>query len=69
MDAITQIKSVYIDVPDQVGAFGARGMGEIGFVPLAPAVAAAIHDATGVWFDQLPLKPERIAMGLAEALS
>ena len=35
-------------------------------LPLAPAIAAAVYDATGVWFDQLPLTPERVALGLRE---
>jgi len=35
-------------------------MGEMPFIPLAPALVAAVHDATGVWFDALPLTPERV---------
>ena len=31
----------------------------------APAVVAAIHDATGVWIDDLPASPERILAALA----
>jgi CO/xanthine dehydrogenase Mo-binding subunit len=31
---------------------------------LAPAVAAAVHAATGVWFDEFPLTPERVLRGL-----
>jgi CO/xanthine dehydrogenase Mo-binding subunit len=34
-------------------------------VPFAPAVAAAIHDATGVWLSDLPFTPERVLAGLA----
>jgi CO/xanthine dehydrogenase Mo-binding subunit len=40
-------------------------MAEMPFIPLAPALAAAVHDATGVWFDELPLTPERVLKGLA----
>ena len=64
MDAIPEIRCILIDVPDAVGPYGVRGVGEIGLVPLAPAIAAAVHDATGVWFNQIPLKPERVAAGL-----
>jgi CO/xanthine dehydrogenase Mo-binding subunit len=35
-------------------------MGEMPFIPLAPALVAAIHDATGIWIDDLPLTPERV---------
>jgi CO/xanthine dehydrogenase Mo-binding subunit len=37
-----------------------RGMAEMPFMPLAPAVMAAVHDATGVWFHEFPLTPERV---------
>ena len=49
---------------DPRGPWGVRGMGEMPFVPLAPALVAAVHDATGVWFDELPLTPERVLGGL-----
>ena len=34
------------------------------FLPLAPALVAAVHDAVGVWFDELPLTPERVLRGV-----
>jgi CO/xanthine dehydrogenase Mo-binding subunit len=39
-------------------------MAEMPFIPLAPAITAALHDATGVWFDEFPLTPERVAAKL-----
>ena len=33
-------------------------------IPYAPAVVAALHDATGVWFDAFPLTPDRVVAGL-----
>ncbi len=36
-------------------------MAEMPLIPLAPAVSAAVFDAVGVWFDELPLTPERIS--------
>jgi CO/xanthine dehydrogenase Mo-binding subunit len=39
-------------------------MAEMPYLPFAPAITAALHDATGVWFDQIPLTPERVAMTL-----
>jgi CO/xanthine dehydrogenase Mo-binding subunit len=35
-------------------------MAEMPYLPLAPAIVAAIHDATGVWFDEIPLLPFRV---------
>jgi CO/xanthine dehydrogenase Mo-binding subunit len=39
-------------------------MAEMPFIPLAPAIAAALHNATGVWFDKLPLTPENVVRTL-----
>ena len=61
-----EVRSILIEKPDPVGPFGVRGMGEIPFIVLAPAVVSAVHDATGVWFDSLPLTPERVLSGLRQ---
>jgi CO/xanthine dehydrogenase Mo-binding subunit len=66
-DIPDRVDSVILEIPDPRGPWGARGMAEMPFLPLAPAIAGAIYDATGVWFDQLPLTPERVALGLKEA--
>jgi len=34
---------------------------------LAPAVSAAVYDATGVWFDHFPLIPEDVLNGIAKS--
>lgn len=41
-------------------AFGPRGVGEIGTIALAPAMAAAIRDACGTWVERLPVEPEKL---------
>ncbi len=53
-----------LEYNDPRGPWGARGMGEMPYLPLAPAVGAAIRYATGKWFDQFPYTPERILFGL-----
>ncbi|MCA9918401.1 MAG: molybdopterin-dependent oxidoreductase, partial [Anaerolineales bacterium] len=58
------VQSVIMEVPDPVGPWGARGMAEMPFLPLAPAIVAAVHDATGVWFDEIPLTPSRVVARL-----
>jgi CO/xanthine dehydrogenase Mo-binding subunit len=35
-------------------------MGEMPYIPLAPAIAAAIRDALGIWIDEFPFTPERV---------
>ncbi|MGF9696325.1 molybdopterin cofactor-binding domain-containing protein [Paenibacillus sp. MABNR03] len=44
--------------------FGPRGIGEIGSVALAPAITAAIHQATGVWVNRLPVPREQLVKPL-----
>ncbi|MFE9632628.1 molybdopterin-dependent oxidoreductase [Streptomyces sp. NPDC006463] len=69
----------YADVPrtdlllvgssDSVGAMRSKGMAECCINPVAPALANAIRDATGVRFRELPLTPERIYSRLVESQS
>jgi CO/xanthine dehydrogenase Mo-binding subunit len=66
-DIPVSVESVILEVPDPRGPWGARGLGEMPFIPLAPALAAALHDATGVWFDRIPLTPDRVLAGLDAA--
>jgi CO/xanthine dehydrogenase Mo-binding subunit len=61
-----EVKSVILEYPDPIGPWGIRGMAEMPFLPLAPAIAAAVHDATGVWFDTIPLTPDRVVAALRE---
>jgi CO/xanthine dehydrogenase Mo-binding subunit len=68
-DVAEQVRSVVLEVPDPQGPWGARGMAEMPFIPLAPAIVAAVHDATGVWIDGLPLTPDRVRAALAGGAS
>ena len=66
LDVPDKVQSLIIEYPDPIGPWGARGMAEMPFLPLAPAVIAAVHDATGVWFYEFPLIPERVLQGLGK---
>ena len=66
-DVPTQIDSVVLELADPLGPWGARGMAEMPMMTYAPAVVAALHDATGVWFDSFPLTPARVLAGLRAA--
>lgn len=66
-DIPEQVRSVLLEVPDPRGPFGVRGMAEMPFLPYAPAVVAALHDATGVWFDSFPLTPPKVRAALRSA--
>lgn len=45
-----------VEVPQPRAPYGIKGVGEIGLVPTAGAVAAALHAADGIWRNQLPMK-------------
>jgi CO/xanthine dehydrogenase Mo-binding subunit len=64
LDVPDKVDSLILEYADPRGPWGARGMAEMPYLPLAPAVAAAVHNATGVWFDTFPLLPERVLRGL-----
>lgn len=66
LDIPEKVESVLVEVPDPNGPWGARGMGELPYLPVAPAIAAAIHDATGVWIDEFPFAPERVLRALGK---
>ena len=63
-DVPARVDSVIMEIPDPIGPWGARGMAEMPFIPLAPAIVAALHDATGVWFDEIPLMPHKVVAKL-----
>ncbi len=54
------LETVVIETEDKDGPYGAKGIGEPGCVPTAPAIANAIYDAIGVRITDLPITPERV---------
>ena len=69
LDIPEKVQSVILENPDPGGPWGVRGMAEMPFIPLTPAVTAAIHDAIGVWYDEFPLTPERVLWGIQASAS
>lgn len=65
LDMPEEIVPVVLELADPHGPFGARGVAEMPLVPFLPAVAAAIHDATGVWMTEQPFTPERVLAALS----
>jgi CO/xanthine dehydrogenase Mo-binding subunit len=61
---LPDIETIMVEVPAPAGPFGARGVGEPPIVAAPAAIANAIEDATGVRLVELPLTPEKIALGL-----
>ena len=55
---VPPIDVTIVECPQPRSPYGIKGVGEIGLVPTAPAVAAALHDADGTWRTTLPMKPK-----------
>ncbi len=55
---VPPIEVVMVECPQPRSPYGIKGVGEIGLVPTAPAVAAALHAADGQWRNRLPMKPK-----------
>ena len=55
---VPPIDVTLVECPQPKSPYGIKGVGEIGLVPTAPAVAAALHAADGIWRTTLPMKPK-----------
>ncbi len=53
------VETILVESPEPNSPYGIKGVGEIGLVPTAGAVAAAMYDADGVWRNELPLVNEK----------
>lgn len=59
-DLPLEMCSLVVENADGPGPYGAKGAGEGGLMPTAPAIASAVTEATGVVIRDLPLTPERV---------
>jgi len=66
LDVPERVKTVILEYADELGPWGARGMSEMPYLPLTPAIAAAIHHATGVWMNEFPYTPDRVLKAIKE---
>src|SRR5204863_7078805 len=66
LEDLPQVDNVIIENPSEDGPFGAKAIGEMANNAQPPAIAAAIHDAVGVWVTQMPATPERVLRALDE---
>jgi xanthine dehydrogenase molybdenum-binding subunit len=63
---VIPIQAPVLETYDKDGPFGAKGIGEPGCVPTAPAIANAIYNAVGVRIKDLPITPERVLAAIRE---
>jgi carbon-monoxide dehydrogenase large subunit len=67
VDTPLELESIIVEVPQDDGPFGARGIGEHPMVPTAPAIANAVYNAVGVRVDVLPITSEKVWAALHTA--
>jgi CO/xanthine dehydrogenase Mo-binding subunit len=63
---VPSIRLIDVVTDDPDGPFGAKEASEGSIVSTPPAVVSAIHDATGLWFRELPVTPEKVVAALRE---
>ena len=66
-DIPQEIQAIIVEVPQDDGPWGARGIGEHAMVPTVPAIANAIYDAVGVRMDGPPFSAEKIFLTMLDA--
>lgn len=59
-----ELSVIIVETHEPGGPFGAKEAGEGPQLSTVPAIANALHDATGVWFTQAPFTPDRVLKAL-----
>ena len=59
-----EILTKLVETVDPEGPYGAKEAGQGPLLPVIPAVAAAVHDALGIWIDEVPITPEKVLKAL-----
>jgi CO/xanthine dehydrogenase Mo-binding subunit len=66
---VPAMECILVEDPEPLGPHGAKGVGEPGLIPTAPAILGAIHHATGVRMREVPVLPHRLRAALKNARS
>jgi putative selenate reductase molybdopterin-binding subunit len=66
-DEMPELDVIFVQTDEPTGPFGAKSIAEIPLDGIAPAMADAIHDATGIWVREVPFTPERVWRALKAA--
>jgi CO/xanthine dehydrogenase Mo-binding subunit/aerobic-type carbon monoxide dehydrogenase small subunit (CoxS/CutS family) len=61
---VPQMSCILVEAREPLGPYGAKGVGEPGLIPTAPAILGAIHAATGVRMTRVPVLPHRLREAL-----
>jgi CO/xanthine dehydrogenase Mo-binding subunit len=65
-DVPDEFESILIEDANGPGPYGAKGLGEGGIIPVAPAVANAVAWSTGARIKSLPMTPEKVWRAIKE---
>lgn len=66
-DIPQEIKSIIVEVPQDDGPWGARGIGEHPMIPTIAALGNAVNDAVGIRLEGPPFSAERVYLAMVEA--
>ena len=61
-DMPPHFENIILEIPEESGPFGAKGIGEVTVPPTAPAISNAVYNAIGVRVKSLPLSPEKLVI-------
>jgi len=67
VDVPAKLETIIVEVPQDDGPWGARGIGEHAMVPTIPAIANAIYDAIGIRPGEPPFSSERVYLAMVDA--
>lgn len=66
IDMMPEMDTIIMESKDPSGPFGAKGIGECGLIPTAPAIVSAVEDAIGIRFYEIPMTPEKVLKRIKE---
>jgi carbon-monoxide dehydrogenase large subunit len=66
-DTPRDLQAYIVEVPQDDGPWGARGIGEHSMVPTIPAIANAIYDAVGIRLEGPPFTAEKVYLAMLDA--
>ncbi len=68
-DEMPDLQTIFVQTFEPSHPFGLKAVAEIPLDGVAPAVANAVHDAVGIWMNEIPMTPERVWRKLHESKS
>ena len=66
-DVPEKIEVYFVEKPKEYGVYGAHGLGEPPMGPPGPTISNAVHNAVGVWFDELPITRTRLLAAVKQS--